>query len=265
MNQAEQLAANLAALAPSGTPPADGAPTTTATTTTVVTPTVMATTTPTAMPTPVPTVPLEQFTAIQVRLAELEKERADREAKARQVEIEALKVKGDYEKVFSLQREQSQAELQVERTRLREIEERAKRYALDRELAIALASKPLVPGGAEHLTRLLRDDFQVTTAGDSFVVQSKDFRSVGDYIGVMLSRPDYQCFVRANNPSGGSGGPGVQSVQTSTLTTPTEVPATFSDAVIALAKAQSATAKNPQFDRTVPFGLRGLGLGTKTG
>ncbi len=264
MNQAEQLAANLAALRPGGAPPADGAPPTAQQT--FASPALLqSTATPT--PTHTPTVPLEQFTAIQSRLAELEKERADREAKARQLEIDALKVKGDYEKVFNLQREQSQAELLAERARLKDIEERAKRYALDRELALALASKPLVQGSAEHLTRLLRDDFQVASAGDSFVVQSKDFRSVGDYIGAMLGRPEYQCFVRSNNPVGGSGAQGGRlGPPTSPVNSPmTEAPATFSDAVIALSKAQQAASnKNPQLDRTVPFGLRGLGPATKT-
>jgi hypothetical protein len=132
---------------------------------------------------------------------------------------------------------------------------------------MALASKPLVQGGTEHLTRLLRDDFNVTAAGDSFVVQSKDFRSVGDYIGAMLGRPEYHCFVRANNPAGGTGGGnGNLTPQTSPANPPsTEQPQTFSDAVIALSKAQAATTKNPQLDRTVPFGLRGLGPQTKTG
>jgi hypothetical protein len=251
-----QLAANLAALAPGGAPPADGAPPAAAAATTPPSP--QPTPTPTAAP--VPTVPLEQFTAIQSRLAELEKERADRETKAREIEINALKVKGDYEKVFNLQREQSQAELQAERTRLKDIEERAKRYALDRELALALASKPLVQGGAEHLTRLLRDDFSVAASGDSFVVQSKDFRSVNDYIGAMLGRPDYQCFIKPNNPGGGSGAVGTQAVQTGTLPPADAPPATFSDAVIAMAKAKAAAGNtNPQLDRTVPFGLRGLG------
>ena len=144
-----------------------------------------------------------------------------------------------------LQTQQSQTELAAERARPKDLEERSKRYALDRELALALASKPLVAGGAEHLTRLLRDDFQVAPAGDSFVVQSKDFRSVGDYLGAMLGRPEYQCFVRSNNPTGGSGAQGGGLGRPDSPANPAvdATPQTFSDAVIALSAAQKATGK----------------------
>ena len=139
---ARQLAANLAALVPGGTPPADGIPPIAAA---VVPPPVTTAPPVTTSPPPPSTVPLTEFSALQARLGELEKERADREANARQIEFDALKVKGDYEKLFTLHQQQSQSELATERARLKDVEERSKRYALDRELALALASKPLVP------------------------------------------------------------------------------------------------------------------------
>ena len=105
-----------------------------------------------------------------------------------------------------MQREQAEATIAAERRAREEVEERAKRYALDGELGRALASQPLAVGAADHLTKILRDEFQVTPQGNSFLVQSKDFRSVGDYLGTLLGRPEYACFLRPQNAGGGTGG-----------------------------------------------------------
>ena len=86
------------------------------------------------------------------------------------------------------------------------LEERAKRYALDGELSKALASQPLVPGGAEQLTQLWRNQFQVEPQGESFHVRTPTFQSVGDFVGAQLARPEYAHFVRAQNPAGGTAG-----------------------------------------------------------
>jgi hypothetical protein len=86
------------------------------------------------------------------------------------------------------------------------LEERAKRYALDGELSKALASQPLVPGGAEQLTQLWRNQFQVEPQGESFHVRTPTFQSVGDFVGAQLARPEYAHFLRAQNPTGGTAG-----------------------------------------------------------
>src|SRR4029077_13888860 len=83
---------------------------------------------------------------------------------------------------------------------------RAKRFALDAELSKALASQPLVPGGADQLARLLRSDFAVEAHGESYAVRSNDFRNVSDYVNAQLARPEYAHFIRASNPGGGTGG-----------------------------------------------------------
>ena len=69
--------------------------------------------------------------------------------------------------------------MQTERARLTQVEERAERYALDGELSRALAACNLVPGGAEQLTQLWRNQFLVN-AGDSFAVRTPTFRRSED-------------------------------------------------------------------------------------
>ena len=106
------------------------------------------------------------------------------------------------------QREEGQRAIEAERVQRTHTEERAKRYAIDGELARALSSQPLVAGGAEQLTQLFRDHFIVEPHGNSFAVRTQDFKSPGDYIGAMLGRPEYAHFLRAANPNSGVSGGG---------------------------------------------------------
>jgi len=184
------------------------------------------------------TIPLEQlqaFTAIQTRLAKIEEENRVREAQAQQEQAAILAKKGEIENAFALLKTQSDRDLAGARADKAMLEERAKRYALDGELSRVLANHPLVPGGAEQLTKLFRSEFQVEPAGDSFAVRTPTFVSVNDHIAALLGKPEYAHFVRAQNPSGGTGG-----VNPASQTAPTqaaqqaapEVPKTLADAVI---------------------------------
>jgi hypothetical protein len=259
----ENIVQNLAALAPGGTPPSDGAPPAPSSVTPPPPPP------PAATPPPVApqsvTIPLDQlnaFTAMQARLARVEEEQQRREAAAREEQIKILAAKGQVEEALRTQREEAQRSLDSERALRAQTEERAKRYALDGELARVLGSQSLVTGGAEQLTALLRDQFVVEPQGNSFAVRTQDFRSVGDFIGAQLGRPEFAHFLRAQNPNGGTGSAGTQSVQTGTPAPPAEAPATFSDAVIMQSRAAQAVKTDPRLDRTVSFGLRPLSAKT---
>jgi hypothetical protein len=144
------------------------------------------------------------YSSTQSRLAELEELERRRAADAQAAEIKALQAKGQIEQAFNLQREQARLELEAERKKLREVEDRAKRYALDGELARTLAEKPLVPGGAEQLTQLWRGQFSVEAQGDTFAVRAPDFQPVGPWIAAQLGRPEYAHFLRPQNPGGGT-------------------------------------------------------------
>ncbi len=206
-------------------------------------------------------IPLDQlnaFTAMQARLAKVEEEQGRREAAAREEQVKILAAKGQVEEALRTQREEAQRALEAERVQRAQVEERAKRYALDGELARALGSQPLVAGGAEQLTHLLRDHFVVEPQGNSFQVRTQDFRSVGDYIGAMLGRPEYAHFLRAQNPGGGTGGVGGQSTPTPAGNpAPPVEPKNFSEAVLMQFQASGGKgAVDPRLTPTVPFGLK---------
>jgi hypothetical protein len=144
------------------------------------------------------------YASLQSRLVELEENEHRRAAEAQAAEIKALQAKGQIEQALNLQRQQARLELEAERKKLREFEDRAKRYALDGELARALAERPLVPGGVEQLTQLWRGQFSVDAQGDTFAVRAPDFQPVGAWIAAQLRRPEYAHFLHARDPGGGT-------------------------------------------------------------
>ena len=163
-------------------------------------------------------IPIDQlnaFTAMQSRLVKVEEEQQLRDEAARTETIKALAAKGQVEEALRTQREQAERDLAAVRLRLSQTEERAKRYALDGELARTLASQPLVTGGAEQLTELWRNKFVVEPQSDTFTVRTQDFQNVGVFIAAQLGRPEYAHFLRPVNPAGGSGASAAsQSAQT---------------------------------------------------
>ena len=184
------------------------------------------------------TIPLEQlqaFTAIQTRLAKIEEENRVREAQAQQEQAAILAKKGEIENALDLLRKQSEKELAGARADKTMIEERAKRYAKDAEISRVLAGLPLVPGGAEQLTRLFQNEFQVEPQGDSFAVRTPQFQSVTDHVAILLGKAEYAHFLRAQNPTGGTGGvsPASQTAPTQAAQTAApEAPKTLAEAVI---------------------------------
>ena len=177
---------------------------TSATPTTPAAPAVAATppaTPPAAAPQPqTVTIPLEQlqtFTSVQARLAQLEAEQRQRDESARAEQVKLMAAKGEIENALRLQREEAQKQLDAERSSRAAVEERAKRYALDGEVSRVLASQPLVPGGAEQLTQLWRNQFIVEPAGDSFTVRTPTFQTVGDFVQAQLARSGVRAFPSA--------------------------------------------------------------------
>jgi len=202
------------------------------------------------------TIPLEtlqSFTKIQERLARMEEETRARESQAQQEQAAILAKKGEVEAALDILRKQSERELAGARADRSMIEERAKRYALDGEVSRVLASHPLVPGAVDQLTRLLRSEFQVEPAGDSFAVRTPTFVSVNDHIAAILAKPEYAHFVRASNPGGGTGGvsPAGQTAPTQAAQQAApEAPRTLSDAIILTMKEMGKSSGLPgQADR----------------
>src|SRR6185312_6189829 len=115
------------------------------------------------------TIPAEQLTsllALQTRIAQLEAEQRQRDQAAKDEQVKLLTQKGEAENAVKALREQKEAELAEERRRLLSTEERAKRYALDGELARALGAQPLVsPAAAAQLAEHFRGQFHVRAEG----------------------------------------------------------------------------------------------------
>lgn len=79
---------------------------------------------------------------------------------------------------------------------------------LERELALALAGRPLVSGAAEQLVRLWRDQFVVSEPeAGRFRVGTADGQPLAQAVDAWLARPEYAHFSRAA-ARGGTAAPG---------------------------------------------------------
>ena len=208
------------------------------------------------------TIPLEQlqaFTSVQARLAQMEADQRSRDDAARAEQVKLLAQKGEIENALRIQREEGQKQLDSERASRSAVEERAKRYALDGEVSRVLASQPLVPGGAEQLTQLWRNQFVVEPQGDSFNVRTPTFQSVGDFVAAQLARPEYAHFVRASNPGGGTAGAtgAHQAAPTSPANPAAPIqPKNFGEAIILqMQELQKTQPSDPRLNPAAAMGL----------
>lgn len=169
------------------------------------TPKVETPTPPPSPPAPPAVNPLAaDLAAARARLAELEKADADRAEAARLAEEKKLTEKGEYEKLIK----QKDERLAAEAKKAEASEARARSYALNSQLALALAKHDLYEGSAEDLTKLWRDEFEAVPDGEGFVVRAKDGRNVADVIAERLATPRYSNHVKATSRSGSGGGDG---------------------------------------------------------
>lgn len=208
------------------------------------------------------TIPLEQlqtFTSVQARLAQMEADQRSRDEAARAEQVKLLAQKGEIENALRIQREEGQKQLDTERASKAALEERAKRYALDGEVSRVLASQPLVPGGAEQLTQLWRNQFVVEPQGDSFTVRTPTFQSVTDYVSTQLARPEYAHFIRALNPGGGTAGTtGAHIAAPTAPANPAEPiqPKNFGEAIVLqMQEIQKSQPTDPRLNTAVAMGL----------
>ena len=72
----------------------------------------------------------------------------------------------------------------------------------DRELATALAGKPLVAGAAAQLIRLWRDDFDVYEEDGRYKVAARDGRTVARSVADWLASPEYSHFCLPSSRGG---------------------------------------------------------------
>jgi hypothetical protein len=183
-------------------------------------------------------------------------QRAQQEA-AQQEQARILAQKGDLENALRLAREQSEQALGAERQRLAQIEERAKRYALDGELSRALTSYNLVQGGAEQLAHLWRSQFVVDAQADSFAVRTPTFQSVNEFVSQHLARPEYAHFLRATTHGGTATGQTIQAAQTPPASpTPAPQPRNMGEAVILHMQGLQKAQGDARANLSLPMGLK---------
>ena len=125
------------------------------------------------------------------------------------------------ERIEALSREREEAhdrELAVRDRKVADWERAFKTALKEKELAAALAGRPLVPGAASQLIKLLRDEFDVFDDDGEFRVAARDGRPVSKAVGEMLAAPEFGHFCRpssrggtavqgTNRPLAGAGGP----------------------------------------------------------
>lgn len=128
--------------------------------------------------------------------------------------------------------------------------ERAYREAVrDRDLATALAGRPLVPGAAAQLIKLWRDDFDAYESDGEVKVAARDGRSVAKAVAERLDEPEYAHF-RPATSRGGVAAKGSGRMQTPG--TPT-VPRTLGEAALLQWREGAAGRADPA---SGPIGLR---------
>jgi hypothetical protein len=134
--------------------------------------------------------------------------------------------------------------------RLSELEKACKAAVRDRELAMALAGRPLVAGAAAQLIKLWRDDLDVFESDGDFRVAARDGRSVAHAVTEWLSSPDYSHFCLPSS----RGGTGARDANRPfNQHTGQEVPRNLGEAVVMKWREESAT----RTDSTLkPIGLR---------
>jgi hypothetical protein len=219
-----------------------------------------ASTPPTATAQQTVSIPLEQlhaFTSMQARLAEMEAAQRAQQESTRQEQARILAQKGEVENALRMLREQSEQTLNAERQKLVQVEERAKRYALDGELSRTLASHNLVQGGAEQLAHLWRSQFVVETQGESFAVRTPTFQTVGDFVTQQLARSEYAHFLRASTQGGTATGQTIQAAQTppSNLA-PAPQPRNMGEAVILHMQGIQKAQGDARANMSLPMGLK---------
>jgi len=215
---------------------------------------------PTATTQQTVTIPLDQlqaFTSIQARLAEMEAAQRSQQEATQQEQARILAQKGQAEEALRMLRDQSDQAISAERQRFSQIEERAKRYALDIEVSRALTTYNLVPGGSEQLAHLWRSQFVVEAQGESFSVRTPTYQSVGEFVSQQLARPEYAHFLRASTQGGTATGQTTQSAQTPPAgPTPAPQPRNMGEAVILHMQSAQKAQGDARANMNLPMGLK---------
>ena len=102
----------------------------------------------------------------------------------------------------ALREEMLNREIEARDRRVVDLEAAYRKALRDRELATALAGRPLVGGAAAQLIKLWRDDFDVYEESGEYRVASRDGRTAAQWIADRLGGPEYAHFCLPSSRGG---------------------------------------------------------------
>lgn len=139
-------------------------------------------------------------------------------------------------------------ELALRETRVVALEKKFRETLRDRELATALAGRPLVPGAATQLIKLWQDDFDVYEERGEYRVSSNDGRNVAKAVADRLASSEFAHFCL---PVSRGGSPSAEATNIVSASSPNGNPKTLGEAILAQWRD---SARRPK-DVSAPFGL----------
>jgi hypothetical protein len=152
--------------------------------------------------------------------------------------------------VSRVREEQMAREIAARDRRLADLEKSCKAAVRDRELATALAGKPLVAGAANQLIKLWRDEFEAYEDGGSYKVACRDGRTIGQVVNDWLASPEYSHFCLPTS----RGGTGARDAnRPGGNTSPQGEPRNLGESIVMKWREESASKPNSVVK---PIGLR---------
>ncbi len=167
---------------------------------------------------------------VTISRAELDELRARADGLPSKPDPEALPLaRSEFAEVLKTREAAHSREIAAREQKATELERAYKAALRDRELATSLVGKPLVPGAAAQLIKLLRDDFEVVDEDGEIRVLARDGRAVDRAVAERLAGPEFAHFCLPSS----RGGTGAKGQNRSASTSPEPAaPRTLGEAVI---------------------------------
>ena len=200
-----------------------------------------------------PAIDPEAYASMMAKLAKLEAESAAR-TKSDQAKADAeAREKGKLDEVI-LAREREIAEKDktiLERdARLVEQDRVTARSFVGKELATALSNADLVPGAADQLARLWRDELDAKAVNGEWQVKTREGKSAAEFVKATLADSAYAHFVKA----GSRGGAGADATRAAETAQQLEAPRNLGEAI---ARVFNATRQAQPDGLSRPRGFHG--------
>jgi hypothetical protein len=163
-------------------------------------------------------------------------------------EPDGRNARGDFDRILKERETVLMKEIAARDQRVAELERACRDALRDRELATALAGKPLVPGAATQLIKLWRDDFDVYDEGGEYRVSAREGRTVSQAVADRLASAEYAHFCLPSS----RGGAGAQDANRPVATIANAAPKNLGEAVLMHWRKEAASRPG---DPSKPIGL----------